>query len=97
MLVPERRELPSFTIGLTDEQVALKRKMMKEAKEQFPNSYEWFVELAADFCVRHPEEATHQRETDEWHKQPTAFSPAAMQKLSLEYAKDGGSSSRDLK
>ena len=65
----ERRDLEYFGKGLTDEQVLLKKKMLKESAEMHPEIAEYFRELAVDFCVRFPEEATRQRETKEWEQE----------------------------
>ena len=69
-----RRDLESFGKGLTDEQIIEKKKMMKESAESHPEVAEYFRELAVDFCVRFPEEATKQRETKVWEAEPSAFS-----------------------
>ena len=69
-----RRDLESFGKGLTDEQIIEKKKMMKESAESHPEVAEYFRELAVDFCVRFPEEATKQRETKVWESQESAFS-----------------------
>ena len=69
-----RRYLESFGKGLTDEQILEKKKMLREAAETHPEISEYFRELAVDFCVRFPEEATKQRETKEWEAEPSAFS-----------------------
>ena len=61
----ERRDLEYFGKGLTDEQVVEKKRMLKESAEMHPEIAEYFRELACDFCVRFPEEATKQRETKE--------------------------------
>ena len=81
----ERRDLEYFGKGLTDEQVVLKKKMLKESSEMHPEIQEYFREMAVDFCVRFPEEATRQRETREWEQQESAFSPKKMAALSNEY------------
>ena len=77
----ERRDLEYFGKGLSDEQVVLKKKMLKESSEMHPEIAEYFRELAVDFCVRFPEEATRQRETKEWEQQESAFSPKKMAAL----------------
>ena len=81
----ERRDLEHFGKGLSDEQVVEKKRMMKESKEMHPEIAEYFVELACDFCVRFPEEATKQRETREWEQQESAFSVEKMSALSNQY------------
>lgn len=70
----KKRDLESFGKGLTDEQIIEKKKMMKESAESHPEVAEYFRELAVDFCVRFPEEATKQRETKVWESQESAFS-----------------------
>ena len=70
----EIRDLESFGKDLTDEQVVEKKRMLKESAESHPHVAEYFRELAVDFCVRFPEEATKQRETKEWEKQSSKFS-----------------------
>ena len=57
----ERRLIESFGKGLTDDQIIEKKKMLKESAECHPEVAEYFRELAVDFCVRFPEEATKQR------------------------------------
>ena len=81
----ERRDLEYFGKGLTDEQVVLKKKMLKESAEMHPEIQEYFRELAVDFCVRFPEEATRQRETKEWEKIESQFSPKKMVALQHTY------------
>ena len=70
----ERRDLESFGKNLTDEHIIEKKRMLKESAESHPEVAEYFRELAVDFCVRFPEEATKQRETKKWESQETAFS-----------------------
>jgi len=70
----KKRDLESFGKGLTDEQILEKKKMLREAAETHPEIAEYFRELAVDFCLRFPEEATLQRETKEWESQESAFS-----------------------
>ena len=70
----ERRDLESFGKGLTDDQIIEKKRMLKESAELHPEIAEYFRELAVDFCVRFPQEATKQRETKEWESQKSAFS-----------------------
>ena len=81
----ERRDLEYFGKGLTDEQVVEKKRMLRESAQAHPEIAEYFRELAVDFCVRFPEEATRQRETREWEKQESAFSVEKMSALSNEY------------
>jgi hypothetical protein len=75
-----RRDLESFGKGLTDEQILEKKKMLREAAETHPEIAEYFRELAVDFCVRFPEEATKQRETKVWESQESAFSTDSYRK-----------------
>ena len=70
----QKRDLTNFAIGLTDEQVIEKKKMLKESAESHPEIAEYFRELAVDFCVRFPEEACQQRESKEWESQKSVFS-----------------------
>ena len=70
----QKRDLTNFAIGLTDEQVIEKKKMLKESAESHPEIAEYFRELAVDFCVRFPEEAAKQRETKKWEAVESAFS-----------------------
>ena len=81
----ERRDLEYFGKGLTDEQVVEKKRMLKESAEMHPEIAEYFRELAVDFCVRFPEEATRQRETREWEQQESVFSPKKMAALQHTY------------
>ena len=69
----EKRFLESFGKGLTDDQIIEKKKMLKESAEYHPDIAEYFRELAVDFCVRFPEEATKQRKSKEWESQESAF------------------------
>ena len=69
----ERRDLEFFGKGLTDEQVVEKKRMLRESAQAHPEIAEYFRELAVDFCVRNPEEATRQRETREWEQQESFF------------------------
>ena len=81
----ERRDLEYFGKGLSDSQIVEKKKMLKESAEFFPEVAEYFRELAVDFCVRFPEEATRQRETKEWEQQESAFSVEKMSALQHTY------------
>ena len=90
----ERRDLEYFGKGLTDEQVILKKKMLKESAEMHPEIAEYFRELAVDFCVRFPEEATRQRETREWEQQESAFSPKKM--AAIQHNESNSSQSESL-
>jgi len=56
--------------------------LIQKSAEMHPEIAEYFRELAVDFCVRHREEATRQRETKEWEMQESAFSPKKMAVLS---------------
>ena len=76
----ERRDLESFGKGLTDDQIIEKKRMLKESAESHPEIHEYFRELAVDFCVRFPQEATKQRETKEWESQESVFSTEKLQK-----------------
>ena len=69
----ESRDIESFGNGLTDEQVLLKKQMIKEGRELFPNVQEYFLELACDFCTRHPEEAEQQRLYKTWETLASKF------------------------
>ena len=92
----ERRDLEYFGKGLTDEQVVEKKRMLKESAEYFPEVAEFFRELAVDFCVRNPKEATRQRETREWEQQESAFSVEKMSALSNQYNESHHSQSESL-
>ena len=81
----ERRDLEYFGKGLTDEQVVEKKRMLRESAQAHPEIAEYFRELAVDFCVRFPEEATRQRETREWEQQESFFSPKKMAALQHTY------------
>ena len=81
----ERRDLEYFGKGLTDEQVVEKKRMLKESAEMHPEIQEYFRELAVDFCVRFPEEATRHRKSREWEQQESAFSPKKMAALQHTY------------
>ena len=74
----EIRNLDSFGKGLTDDQIIEKKRMLKESAESHPHIAEYFRELAVDFCVRFPEEATKQRETKEWEKLDSKFAVEKM-------------------
>ena len=69
----EARDIESFGKGLTDEQILLKKQMIKEGRELFPNVQEYFLELACDFCTRHPEEAEQQRIDKTWESLESKF------------------------
>jgi len=81
----ERRDLEYTFKGLTPEQTIEKKKMLKESAEMHPEIAEYFRELAVDFCVRFPEEATKQRESREWELQESAFSVEKMSALQHTY------------
>ena len=81
----ERRDLEYFGKGLTDEQVVEKKRMLRESAQAHPEIAEYFRELAVDFCVRFPEEATKQRESKEWEMQESAFSVEKMSALQHTY------------
>ena len=69
----EARDIESFGKGLTDEQVLLEKQMIKEGRELFPNVQEYFLELACDFCTRHPDEAEKQRLGKTWESLESKF------------------------
>ena len=71
--------------ALTDEQVVEKKRMLRESAQAHPEIAEYLRELAVDFCVRFPEEATKQRETKEWEEIESQFSPKKMAALNNEY------------
>ena len=77
----ERRDLEYFGKGLTDDQVVEKKRMLRESAQAHPEIAEYFRELAVDFCVRFPEEATKQRQSKEWEMQESAFSVEKMSAL----------------
>ncbi len=81
---PSKRKLESYRIGLTDEQVQEKDRLMKLAAESHPEVSEYFRELAVDFCVRHPEEATKVRESGEWEGESN-HSPSNLSKIMSAY------------
>ena len=85
-LVPQKRRLTTYTIGLTAEQVSLKDRMMREAEAENPEVSEYFRELCVDFCVRNPEEATRVRETGEWEVE-SKHSPAALANIFCDHNK----------
>ena len=82
---PRARHLKTFTINLTDEQVAEKEKLLKEVRRDHPQLCPNLAELIVDFCVRHPEEATRIRETQEWEEKPSQHSPEALAKIFASY------------
>ena len=57
---------------------------MKLVAETHPEISSYMAELAVDFCVRHPEEATHVRETGEWEVE-SMHSPANLAKKFSQY------------
>ena len=79
--MPEARELESFGKGLTDEQIRLKTKLIEDYSLRFGTVDPFLIELAADFCVRNPEEATRVRETREWEKLESMHSEEALNAL----------------
>ena len=81
----ERRDLEYFGTGLTDEQVVEKKRMLRESAQAHPEIAEYFRELAVDFCVRFPEQATKQRQSKEWEMQESAFSVEKMSALQHTY------------
>ena len=72
-IIMQSRDIESFGMGLTDEQVLLKKQMMKDGRELFPNVEEYFMELVCDFCSRHSDEATQQRHEKTWELLPSKF------------------------
>ena len=92
----ERRDLESFGKGLTDEQIVEKKRMLRESAEMHPEIAEYFRELAVDFCVRFPEEATKQRQSKEWEMQESAFSVEKMSALNNEYNESHHSQQKSL-
>lgn len=78
-----KRELQSFVVGLSADQIAAKKRLMRETAVEYPNVPEYMRELVVDFVVRHEEEATRIRESGEWEATPTKFSPQNMEKLSI--------------
>ena len=77
-----KRELESFVVGLNADQIADKKRLMRETAVEYPNVAEYFRELVIDSCVRHPEEATRIRESGEWET-PSKFSPKHLEKISM--------------
>ena len=92
----ERRDLEYFGKGLTGEQVVEKKRMLRESAQAHPEIAEYFRELAVDFCVRFPEEATKQRETKEWEEIESQFSPKKMAALNNEYNESHYSQQKSL-
>ena len=78
-----KRDLHTFTVGLSADQIAEKKRFMRETAVDYPNVPEYFRELVVDFCVRNPEEATRIRETGEWEDSPTKFSTKHLEKISM--------------
>ena len=78
-----KRDLHTFTVGLSADQIAEKKRLMRETAVDYPNVPEYFRELVVDFCVRNPEEATRVRESGEWEETPTKFSTKHLEKLSM--------------
>ena len=76
-----KRELESFVVGLSADQIANKKRLMRETAAEYPNVSEFFRELVVDFCMRNPEEATRIRESGEWET-PSKFSPKHLEKIS---------------
>ena len=64
----EKRNLESYIIDLTEEQIIEKDNLMKLVSESHPHLSSYMAELCIDFCIRNPEEATKVRETKEWDK-----------------------------
>ena len=79
-----KRDLHTFTVGLSADQIAEKKRLMREAEREYAHVPEYFRELVVDFCVRNPEEATRIRETGEWEETSSKFSTKHLEKLSLQ-------------
>ena len=82
---PEKRKLESYRIGLTEEQVHEKDRLMKLVAETHPEISSYMAELAIDFCIRNPEEATRVRETQEWEGIESMHSPENLAKKFSQY------------
>ena len=78
-----KRDLHTFTVGLSADQIAEKKRLMRETAIEYAHVPEYFRELVVDFCVRNPEEATRVRESKEWEETPTKFSRKHLEKLSM--------------
>ena len=79
--MPEARQLESYGKGLTDEQISLKTKLIEDSSILFGTVDPFLIELAADFCVRSPEEATRVRLTREWDKLESLHNEQALTAL----------------
>ena len=77
---PEKRKLESYTEGLSADQIVEKDRLMKLVAETHPEISSYMAELAIDFCIRNPEEATRVRETQEWEGIESMHSPANLSK-----------------
>lgn len=73
--VKMKRDLESFSKGLSDEQITEKRRLLKECAKDFPDVTEWLAEIACDFVVRNPDEATRIRESREWENTKSMHDP----------------------
>ena len=78
-----KRDLHTFTVGLSADQIAEKKRLMREAEREYAHVPEYFRELVVDFCVRNPEEATRVRESKEWEETPSKFSTKHLEKISM--------------
>ena len=74
----ERRRLESYTIGLTDEQIAEKDRLMLAAEREHPDVGMWFRELCVDFCVRNKADSERIATSGEWEKEPSMYSAKEM-------------------
>ena len=79
-----KRDLHTFTVGLSADQIAEKKRLMRETAIEYAHVPEYFRELVVDFCVRNPKEATRVRESKEWEETPTKFSTKHLEKISLQ-------------
>ena len=73
-----KRDLESFGKDLTDEQISEKRRLLKECAKDFPDISEWLAEIACDFVVRNPDEATRIRESKEWENTKSMHDPQTL-------------------
>ena len=67
--------------GLSDEQIALKKRLLKECEDIYPHVQPYFQELVCDFIVRNPDEATSIRENKLWEDKPSLHSVENLKKL----------------
>lgn len=78
--MPERRELESFTVGLTEQQVVQKKELLKRVESHWSHVDVWMREIAVDFVVRCPDEAHRVFTSKEWET-PTSYSMASLDEL----------------